>query len=286
MAARSRGLAHGTLGSSPQAEPYGRDDLESDRCLLTWVAPRTRPHAASPTRAVATALRCRVERESPYAATQRRTLLRRALVTARRAVRTARKFQNDLPHALREYALLLSMQGKRRQADRYFDESLTVAKRQGAQHAFIQTLQAQDRVARDHGISNVEFEVCDVAELGVVERFDLVTAFDAIHDQARPVEVLAGIARALRPEGVFLMQEIAGTSHVERDALHPVGTFLYTVSCMHCMTVSLASGGAGLGAMWGAETATRMLDEAGFDVSSPTTTGVLKLLQLIESKIE
>jgi hypothetical protein len=33
---------------------------------------------------------------------------------------------------------------------------------------------------------------------------------------------------------------------------------------MHCMTVSLADGGAGLGAMWGRETATRMLAEAGF----------------------
>jgi hypothetical protein len=36
------------------------------------------------------------------------------------------------------------------------------------------------------------------------------------------------------------------------------------VSTMHCMTVSLADGGMGLGTMWGEQTARRMLAEAGF----------------------
>ena len=40
--------------------------------------------------------------------------------------------------------------------------------------------------------------------------------------------------------------------------------FLYTVSCTHCMTVSLAQGGKGLGAMWGKELACDMLRQAGF----------------------
>jgi 2-polyprenyl-3-methyl-5-hydroxy-6-metoxy-1,4-benzoquinol methylase len=114
------------------------------------------------------------------------------------------------------------------------------------------------------GLTNLRFEVRDAAEIGGSDAFDLVTAFDAIHDQARPDDVLAGIAGALRPDGVFLMQEIGGSSDVQQDAAHPLGTFLYTVSCMHCMTVSLSSGGAGLGAMWGERTARRMLAEAGF----------------------
>ena len=104
----------------------------------------------------------------------------------------------------------------------------------------------------------------DASELEHEERFHLITAFDAIHDQARPDAVLAAIARALRPDGVFLMQDIAGTSRVEEDVKHPLSPFLYTVSCMHCMTVSLAQGGRGLGAMWGREKATRMLEAAGF----------------------
>jgi 2-polyprenyl-3-methyl-5-hydroxy-6-metoxy-1,4-benzoquinol methylase len=114
------------------------------------------------------------------------------------------------------------------------------------------------------GLANLRFEARDAAAIRESDAFDLVTAFDAIHDQGRPAEVLAGIAAALRPDGVFLMQEIGGSSDVQQDASHPLGTFLYTVSCMHCMTVSLASGGAGLGAMWGERTARRMLAEAGF----------------------
>jgi SAM-dependent methyltransferase len=118
--------------------------------------------------------------------------------------------------------------------------------------------------ARERGLGNIAFEVRDVADLRVEEQYDLVTAFDAIHDQARPADALAAIARALRPGGAFLMQEVAGTSHLHRDVENPLGPLLYTVSCLHCMTVSLASGGAGLGAMWGADVARRMLQRAGF----------------------
>lgn len=118
--------------------------------------------------------------------------------------------------------------------------------------------------AARQGLKNIRFARCDVAELGEMQAYDLITAFDAIHDQARPEAVLRGIARALRPHGVFLMQDISGSSHVEQDQSHPLGTLLYTVSCMHCMSVSLANGGPGLGAMWGKEKALTMLAAAGF----------------------
>jgi SAM-dependent methyltransferase len=118
--------------------------------------------------------------------------------------------------------------------------------------------------ARRRGLKNVRFEAKDAAAFDEPQVYDLITAFDAIHDQARPERVLKNIAAALRPGGVFLMQDIAGSSHVHQDIGHPIGTFLYTVSCMHCMSVSLANGGPGLGAMWGRETATAMLREAGF----------------------
>jgi hypothetical protein len=77
--------------------------------------------------------------------------------------------------------------------------------------------------------------------------------------------VLKGIAEVLRPDGTFLMQDIAASSHVQKNMQHPVGSLLYTISCMHCMSVSLAQNGAGLGAMWGEELAMEMLQEAGFN---------------------
>ena len=45
---------------------------------------------------------------------------------------------------------------------------------------------------------------------------------------------------------------------------HPAGSFLYGTSLLHCMTVSLAYDGEGLGAMWGEQKARELLSEAGF----------------------
>jgi 2-polyprenyl-3-methyl-5-hydroxy-6-metoxy-1,4-benzoquinol methylase len=118
--------------------------------------------------------------------------------------------------------------------------------------------------AARQGLANIRFEAQDVARLDKPERYDLITAFDAIHDQAAPRKVLKAIARALRPGGVFLMQDIRASSHVHKNIDHPLGTFTYTVSCLHCMTVSLALGGEGLGAAWGEEKALELLAEAGF----------------------
>jgi SAM-dependent methyltransferase len=117
------------------------------------------------------------------------------------------------------------------------------------------------------GVINLGFEVRDLTdfhETAPRNAFDLITTFDAIHDQARPMNVLKGIRRAIKPDGVFLAQDIKGSCHHHLNVDHPIGTLLYTVSCMHCMTVSLAQGGDGLGAMWGRETAERFFTEAGF----------------------
>jgi 2-polyprenyl-3-methyl-5-hydroxy-6-metoxy-1,4-benzoquinol methylase len=118
--------------------------------------------------------------------------------------------------------------------------------------------------AKAEGLSNVRFDIRDVATLTDADRFGLITAFDAIHDQAKPAQVLKGVARALREDGIFLMQDITGSSHVHNNIGHPLAPFLYTISCMHCMTVSLAQNGEGLGTMWGEEKAGEMLAAAGF----------------------
>jgi len=118
--------------------------------------------------------------------------------------------------------------------------------------------------AEQKGLTNLKFEVRDVTALDAVDRFKLITAFDAIHDQVHPAGVLQEIARALHPDGTFLMQDIAASSKVHNNIDHPVGPLLYTLSCMHCMTVSLSENGAGLGTMWGEELARAMLNEAGF----------------------
>ena len=118
--------------------------------------------------------------------------------------------------------------------------------------------------ARRLGLTNARFEVQDVSHLDTPGGYDLITAFDSIHDQARPTQVLAAIAKVLRPGGMFLMVDFAASSHLEENLDHPLAPFLYTISCNHCMTVSLAANGEGLGTMWGEQKARQMLGAAGF----------------------
>jgi 2-polyprenyl-3-methyl-5-hydroxy-6-metoxy-1,4-benzoquinol methylase len=114
------------------------------------------------------------------------------------------------------------------------------------------------------GLENASFVVQDVAKLETPAPFDLITAFDAVHDQADPAGVLRRIRAALSPGGMFLMLDVWASSELADNVGTPMAPYLYTMSTMHCMSVSLAAGGPGLGTAWGHQTATRMLREACF----------------------
>jgi len=122
--------------------------------------------------------------------------------------------------------------------------------------------------AKERGLGNVSFEVRDAADLGSArewaESFDYVTAFDAVHDQSRPLEALKGVVSILKKGGWFSMVDIAASSRMAENRDHPMGAFLYAVSLMHCLPVGLVDSGAGLGMMWGRDRAVDMLKQAGF----------------------
>lgn len=114
------------------------------------------------------------------------------------------------------------------------------------------------------GLRNASFEVLDVRGLPLRPGFDAVLAFDSIHDQVDPAGVLRRVHDALRPGGLFVMFDVKAASAVEDNVGNPLAPLLYGVSTLHCMTVSLAQGGAGLGTVWGEQLARRMLADAGF----------------------
>jgi ubiquinone/menaquinone biosynthesis C-methylase UbiE len=120
------------------------------------------------------------------------------------------------------------------------------------------------REANDWGLKNAAFEEKDAADLGISEKFDLVATFDSVHDQAHPAKMLDGIYKALKPGGTYLCVDIGASSKLEENMDHPLGPFMYSISTMHCMTVSLAYGGVGLGTVWGEQKAREMLADAGF----------------------
>jgi SAM-dependent methyltransferase len=105
-------------------------------------------------------------------------------------------------------------------------------------------IESARREARARGLGNLRFDARDPAALDEPSRFDLITTF-AIHRQPAPAAVLAGIASALRLDGVFLMQENAGAHAVRQGAARPFATFLYS-------------------SLWGWRAAGRLLAEAGF----------------------
>jgi 2-polyprenyl-3-methyl-5-hydroxy-6-metoxy-1,4-benzoquinol methylase len=123
------------------------------------------------------------------------------------------------------------------------------------------------REASSKELRNIDFSAADLSgfdKTAEPEAFDWITTFDAVHDQGRPLNILKGIHRSLKSDGIYLMQDIRASSDVAKNIEHPLGTLLYTVSCMHCMTVSLAQSGEGLGAMWGEEKTREYLERAGF----------------------
>lgn len=114
------------------------------------------------------------------------------------------------------------------------------------------------------GLENVRYEVADGLELPTAPPLDAVFAFDTIHDLADPAGVLARIHAALAPGGTFVMYDIDAASGLEDNLENPLAPFLYGVSTLHCMTVSLSENGAGLGTAWGREQASALLADAGF----------------------
>ena len=114
------------------------------------------------------------------------------------------------------------------------------------------------------GLTNATFEVCDAATLVTAEPFDAIVSFDTIHDQVDPVAVLASIYGALVPGGTYLMAEPYASSNLEDNIANPMAPMLYAISTLHCLTVSLAHGGAGLGTAFGEQKARELLADAGF----------------------
>jgi ubiquinone/menaquinone biosynthesis C-methylase UbiE len=113
------------------------------------------------------------------------------------------------------------------------------------------------------GVANARFEQRSAEELPQEPGFDLVTAFDVVHDLAKPRAVLRRIRKALASDGTFLLVEPAAGDGLAQN-LNPSGALLYSISTLYCMTVSLSQGGEGLGAAYGPKQAESLCRAAGF----------------------
>ena len=118
--------------------------------------------------------------------------------------------------------------------------------------------------AADQGLTNLSFEPADIGHLDVSEPFDAIFMFDALHDQVDPARVLGRIRASLAADGVFVLREPHAADRLQDNIGNPMAAVQYSVSVMHCLTVSLAHAGAGIGLAFGEGHARRLLTEAGF----------------------
>ncbi|WP_216825757.1 trans-aconitate 2-methyltransferase [Ruegeria sp. EL01] len=126
-------------------------------------------------------------------------------------------------------------------------------------------------------LSNLSFGSQDLSQVTSLGTFDLITAFDAVHDQKDPHGLLDLVYNSLAEHGVFLMQDIGGSRDLETNIENPFAPLLYSLSLMHCTPISIGQGGPGLGAMWGVETAQEYLARAGFGQIKPTACRMIRL---------
>lgn len=158
-----------------------------------------------------TALRQQAERQFAYAASRRERLLRHAFQCGRRAIRTAKRFPNELPHALREFGLLLAIRGRLSQAKSFLERSLAEANRLGARYEYALTLQEMSRVGEinDWPATSSQGETADsliremhghlVAERGATQSdqggsLSLLDRFDTVLDVGRCIASALTIA--------------------------------------------------------------------------------------------
>ncbi|HJW39649.1 MAG TPA: class I SAM-dependent methyltransferase [Rhizomicrobium sp.] len=134
------------------------------------------------------------------------------------------------------------------------------------------------RHADAHGLDGrVQFKeasVKDIQDTG----FDLVTAFDCLHDMGDPKGCAGHMRRILKDDGTWMIVEpIAGDR--AKDNMNPVGRLYYNASTMICVPTSLDQEVAeGLGAQAGQARLTDVIRAGGFKRVRRATEGPFNMV--------
>ena len=213
----ARGVQYSAAGRHDQAVAAMEDSVKQGR-RLGLVSAYTAPSMIW----LATALRRQAETQTDLIPHVRLQILARAEQVARRALRVARRLQNDLPHALRELAMVQALRGKTGGLRGLLDESIDVALRQNARHELLQALILYKQLRREQGwpqnIQRIRTAENHLQELAIrcdatrnisankppAVTLSLADRFETVLDSGRK------IASALAPASIFEQVRDAG----------------------------------------------------------------------------
>ncbi|MGH2520894.1 MAG: methyltransferase domain-containing protein, partial [Anaerolineales bacterium] len=119
--------------------------------------------------------------------------------------------------------------------------------------------------AREAGLTGrVHFHVRDAGDPSLAGRYDLVTAFECVHDMADPVGALRTMRNLAGERGaVLIVDERVGDSFTATG--NDVEWMMYGWSVLHCLLVGMADPpAAGTGTVMRTDTLRRYAQEAGF----------------------
>ncbi|HEX9839223.1 MAG TPA: class I SAM-dependent methyltransferase [Anaerolineales bacterium] len=123
---------------------------------------------------------------------------------------------------------------------------------------------AQENAKRNQVADRVNFEVRDAADPSLAGQYDLVTAFECVHDMSNPVDALRTMHRLVKDGGVVLIvDERVGDAFTAKG--NDVEWMMYGWSILHCLPVGMVDhNAAGTGTVMRAETLRGYAVEAGF----------------------
>lgn len=193
----------------------------------------------------ATAIRKLLEQESPLTRSARQKLLRAHRRAARRAVFVAMRFRNELPHALREYAISLVFQNRNRKAIRKLNRALRICRQQSAAHEQIEcelVLQQirselkypgaskalQDAEKHQAAFRDDQLPRTQVTTISLADRFEaLLDSGRQIASSTEPQTILqtarSAVMRLLRSNHCdFITRDTNGQPEVSSESIRPL----------------------------------------------------------------
>ncbi len=127
------------------------------------------------------------------------------------------------------------------------------------------SIEAANANAHDMNVSDcVKFHVRDAGDPALAGQYDLVAAFECIHDMSNPVAALQTMRRLARDRGtVLVVDERVGDTFTAKG--NDVEWIMYGWSVLHCLPVGMEEKpSVGTGTVMRADTLRRYAKDAGF----------------------